>query len=80
MSRMLPKEQILATHLMLAMGEWSPEARENMVEWVQAALKEQRCDGIKTGLEMANKYLALAGNIEDAQSMIKVAIATVEDT
>ena len=39
---MLPKERVLATRLHLAMHDWPKESRENMVEWVRDALKEQR--------------------------------------
>ena len=76
---MLPKEKILATRLALAMGDWPRESRQNMIEWVQVALKEQRCHGIVAGLEMAEKFLSLTKNRDDAASMIKAAKLTAQD-
>lgn len=76
---MLPKEQILATRLSLIMGEWPTESRQNMVEWVQDALKEQRCHGIVAGLEMAEKFLSLTKNRGDVESMIKAAKLAAQD-
>lgn len=39
---MLPKEQVLANRLGIAMHDWTEEGRRNMIEWVTDALKEQR--------------------------------------
>lgn len=46
---MLPKEQVLASRLSIAMAEWPKESRANMVEWVTDALKEQRAAGVAEG-------------------------------
>jgi len=75
---MLPKEQELATKLMLLMGDWPKSARQNMVEWVQDALKEARCDGIVAGLTMADQFIAVSRDLESTKSMIKAALLTAK--
>ena len=39
---MLEAERTLANRLSLVMHDWPTDARKNMVEWVEAALLEQR--------------------------------------
>lgn len=39
---MLPLEKVLATHVYWACGDWPTEAKRNLCDAIQAALKEQR--------------------------------------
>lgn len=54
--------------------------RHRLAKNIDAALKQERCNGIVAGLEMAEKFLSMTKNRSDVESMIRAAKLTAQGT